>query len=86
MARRPDRGPSAASWGRAAEAGWEAVLSMGVGMLIGYYADRWLGTDPWLFILFLFFGLAAAIRRLVRLSKQTPGGDPPGDPPDAPGP
>jgi F0F1-type ATP synthase assembly protein I len=64
----------------AAEAAWEAVLGMGLAMLIGYYLDRWLGSEPWFFFGMLVIGVAAAFRRLFQLSKAPPPGDPPEDP------
>ncbi len=55
-----------------AEAAWEAVLSVAVGMGIGYYADRWLGTQPILFLVFTVAGCVAGMRRLLRLMSQAP--------------
>lgn len=55
-----------------AEAAWEAVLCVGVGMLIGYYADRWLGTYPVMLLVFTGFGCAAGFRRLMKLISQAP--------------
>jgi len=37
------------------------------GFLIGNYLDRWLGTSPWLKILFILLGAATAIRRIAHL-------------------
>ena len=31
-----------------------------VGLAVGYFADRWLGTQPWLLLAGLGFGIAAA--------------------------
>lgn len=31
-----------------------------VGLGVGYFADRWLGTQPWLLLTGLGFGIAAA--------------------------
>ena len=39
--------------------GFSFVLAVGLGALCGYYLDKWLGTSPWLFFLFILFGLAA---------------------------
>ena len=61
----------------AAEAAWEAVLAIGLAMLIGHYLDRWLGTDPWFFFGMLVIGLATAFRRLLQISKTPPPQDPP---------
>jgi ATP synthase protein I len=37
-----------------------------VGLGAGYFADRWLGTQPWLLLAGLGFGIAAAARNLYR--------------------
>ena len=46
-------------------------LEMGFAVLIGLYVgqtlDKWLGTEPWLLLLFVLFGVAAAFRNLYRL-------------------
>jgi len=44
----------------------ELVSGVAVGAFIGYFLDRWLGTFPWLFILFFFLGAAAGFRNLLR--------------------
>ena len=31
-----------------------------IGLAAGYFADRWLGTQPWLVLVGLAFGIAAA--------------------------
>ena len=49
-------------------------LSMGIaialGALIGYYMDKWLDTSPWLLLIFLGFGIAAAFRNLYIMYKR----------------
>jgi F0F1-type ATP synthase assembly protein I len=49
-------------------------LSMGIaialGSLIGYYLDKWLDTSPWLLLVFLGFGIAAAFRNLYVMYKR----------------
>jgi ATP synthase protein I len=41
-----------------------------VGTAIGYYLDKWLGTGPWLLLLFLFLGIGAGIRETIRLIRK----------------
>ena len=44
--------------------------SIAVGLLIGYYLDKWLKTDPWLLIAFLLLGIISGFCSLLRgLSK-----------------
>lgn len=44
----------------------EIVVGTAVGGVIGWTLDGWLGTWPWLAILFLFLGLAAGFMNLMR--------------------
>lgn len=46
--------------------GMTMVLATVIGMVGGYYADRWLGTKPWLMLLGLGLGVAAGFVSLVR--------------------
>jgi ATP synthase protein I len=78
MARLPRRGMQ---MGKAAEAAWEAVIALGLGMLLGYYLDRWLGTHPWLFFTLLGLGLITGFQRLWALTRSAKPGDGPGGAP-----
>ena len=53
--------------GRAFEAAFEAGISVAIGVVLGYYADRWLGTEPVFLFVFLVVGSIAAFRRLLRI-------------------
>ena len=44
----------------------EFVAAILVGGLIGFVLDRWIGTQPWLFLLFFVLGLVAGTLNLVR--------------------
>ena len=46
------------------------ALSIALGALIGHYLDKVFGTQPWLTIVFLCFGIAAAFRNLYILYKK----------------
>ncbi|MCA1558806.1 MAG: AtpZ/AtpI family protein [Acidobacteria bacterium] len=46
--------------------GISIVLAIVIGAACGYYLDRWLGTGPWLFLLFVVFGIAAGIINVYR--------------------
>ena len=50
--------------------GMTMAFSIALGALAGYYLDQWLGTRPWLFVVFLGFGIAAAFRNLFTLYKK----------------
>jgi ATP synthase protein I len=48
----------------------ELVAAILVGGFIGYMLDQWLGTKPWLFLLFFVLGFSAGILNLMRAFKQ----------------
>jgi len=50
----------------ASAVGLELGLSVGIGLLVGYYMDKWLGTQPWLMLAWLLFGLVAGFRGVFR--------------------
>lgn len=52
--------------GRYGALGFEMSLSVVIGLVIGYFLDKWLGTSPWLTILWVGFGFAAGVRSLYR--------------------
>lgn len=59
----------------AASVGLELALAVVVGFAIGHYLDRWLGTDPWLMLLFLCLGIAAGFKGVIRVAKQAASDD-----------
>ena len=52
------------SLGRASTMGLHMVSGIIVGGLIGYWLDKWLGTGPWLKIVFFLVGVAAGFRNV----------------------
>ncbi len=48
----------------------EAGLSVVVGIFIGYYADRYFHTTPWLMLACTGLGFVASIMRLLEISKR----------------
>jgi ATP synthase protein I len=60
-------------WGIGFRAGVEVVSALVVGIAIGYALDHWLGTWPWLFLLFFVAGSAAGIMNVYRLFKPRGG-------------
>jgi len=55
------------NWGIGFRAGVEVVSALVVGIAIGALLDRWLGTWPWLFLVFFVFGSAAGVLNVYRL-------------------
>ena len=60
--------------GLAFRIGTELVAGVAVGLGIGWGLDRWLGTGPWLMVVFFFLGSAAGIlnvwRTMERMARQ----------------
>lgn len=50
--------------------GINLVAATFIGLVIGYYLDKWLGTKPWLTIIFLIFGIITGFRELFRMAKS----------------
>ena len=46
------------------------VLAIFIGVLIGRQLDKWFGTAPWFFFIFLFFGIAAGFRNLYIITNR----------------
>ena len=46
------------------------AASIAIGAAIGIVLDRWLGTSPWLMILFFVFGVAAGFTNLLKDLKR----------------
>ena len=63
------RGPSAA--GRGMRASAELIGGIAAGSLIGWYLDKWLGTEkPVMFVLFFLLGAAAGILNVIRVAMR----------------
>lgn len=52
--------------GELSSVGLALVIATVIGLVGGYYADRWLGTSPWLLLLGLALGIAAGFVNLFR--------------------
>jgi len=61
--------PAWRSVGELASIGMAMVLATVIGLGAGYYADRWLGTSPWLTLIGLGLGIAAGFVALFRSVK-----------------
>lgn len=48
--------------------GMELVSAFAVGLGIGWLLDRWLGTAPWLMVVFILLGGAAGILNVIRVA------------------
>jgi len=57
--------------GRYSALGLEMAASVLIGLAIGYYLDKWLGTGPWLMVLWIGIGFAAGVRSLYRAALRS---------------
>ena len=48
----------------------DLVAAVAVGGFLGWLLDRWLGTSPWLLLLFFFLGVAAGILNVMRTARE----------------
>lgn len=59
----------------AVDEGWASgsafIGSILSGLLIGYLLDRWLGTEPWLLIVFVLLGSYSGFMRMWKYAKKT---------------
>lgn len=62
--------------GLAFRIGIEMVAAVAVGAGMGWLLDRWLGTKPWLMVVFFFLGAAAGLLNVYRATGRlaAPGG------------
>ena len=56
--------------GSASLMGLHLVSGTFVGLLMGYFLDKWLHTKPWLTIIFLLFGIIAGFRNMYQEIKK----------------
>jgi ATP synthase protein I len=63
----PDDEPSVLrQLARLSTIGISLVAATAIGLSIGYGLDRWLGTRPWLTMVFTLFGIVAGFLNLFR--------------------
>jgi ATP synthase protein I len=46
--------------------GFSFVLAIVIAVWVGWMLDKWLGTSPWLFLVFFVLGLAAGVLNVYR--------------------
>ena len=67
---RKSRADTLRTLGALSTVGLSFVLAIVIGAWFGRTLDGWLGTSPWLFIVFFFLGLAAGILNVYRTTKK----------------
>lgn len=64
-----DRPENLSGIGLATRIGVEMITTTLVGSGLGYALDSWLGSQPWLMIVFIFLGGAAGVMNVYRVVK-----------------
>ena len=57
--------------GRYSALGLEMAIAVILGLAIGYYLDKWLGTGPWMTVIWIGIGFAAGVRSLYRAAVRS---------------
>ena len=55
---------------RAGTIGMHMVSGIAVGVVFGFFLDKWLGTKPWLTLVFLVVGIIAGFRNVYLDTKR----------------
>ena len=50
--------------------GISMVAATFIGLAMGYYLDKWLGTSPWLTLVFLVLGIVSGFRNIFILTRR----------------
>ncbi|PLX83933.1 MAG: magnesium transporter [Desulfuromonas sp.] len=58
------------SLGFLSSVGTSMVAATLIGLAMGYYLDKWLGTSPWLTLVFLGFGIVSGFRNIYILTNR----------------
>ncbi len=63
------RGQTARELGALSTAGLAFGMAVLLGAAGGYWLDRWLGTEPWFFLLGFLLGLVAGMMNVFRAAR-----------------
>jgi len=53
-------------WAALSSLGLTLPSSIAVGLFFGYMLDKWLGTKPWLLLVFTVLGVVSGLMSLIR--------------------
>ncbi len=59
----------------------EMAAGLAAGVLLGWLLDSWLGTEPWLLVVFIFAGMGAGLLNAYRRAQRFGAGAEPNKPP-----
>jgi ATP synthase protein I len=65
-----ERGQLIKSLGFLSGLGISMVAATLIGLAMGVYLDKWLGTRPWMTIIFLVLGIVAGFRNIYILTER----------------
>jgi ATP synthase protein I len=71
MADKEDRRAFFKDLGKFSALGFEMAIAVIIGLVIGSFLDKRLGTGPWLTIVWLGLGFAAGVRSLYRAAVRS---------------
>ena len=71
MTEKEDRRALFRELGKYSALGLELAKSVILGLAFGYYLDKWLGTGPWMTVIWLGIGFAAGVRSLYRAALRS---------------
>ncbi len=57
-------------FGQSVHLGIEMAATLAVGGGVGWFLDDWLGTGPWLLVVFVFLGIGAGLSNAFRLARR----------------
>jgi len=66
-----DEGGSSGGLGLGFRVAIDLVAGVAVGVFVGWLLDRWLGTTPWLMVLFFFLGAGAGFSNVIRAERAS---------------
>ncbi len=69
LKKRRDRLRETPKWAAQSNVGLMFPTSIAVGAFFGYYLDKWLGTSPYMFLIFVFYGIAAGFVNLIKSTR-----------------
>lgn len=71
MTEKQDRRALFRELGKYSALGLELAIAVILGLAIGHYLDKWLGTGPWMTVVWIGIGFAAGVRSLYRAAVRS---------------
>jgi ATP synthase protein I len=68
--KKPEQNEFALAFSYLLQIGISIIACLAVGIFFGWLLDRWLGTSPWLLLIFSFLGVIAAFKSIFDFAKK----------------